>query len=68
MKQTVYVETTIASYLAAFPSRDIILAAHRQITTEWWDRRAASSYSFRRLSWKRPAEAMPLRLNIEWHY
>lgn len=33
---SVYLETTIASYLAAQPSRDLIMAAHKQITHEWW--------------------------------
>jgi predicted nucleic acid-binding protein len=33
---TVYVETTIPSYLAAFPSRDLVAAANQQITHEWW--------------------------------
>ena len=33
---TVYLETTIPSYLAAFPSRDLIIAAHQQITHDWW--------------------------------
>jgi hypothetical protein len=36
----VYVETTIVSYLTARPSRDIVLAAHQQLTLEWWERRA----------------------------
>ena len=31
-----YLETTIPSYLAAHPSRDLIIAAHQQITHEWW--------------------------------
>ena len=35
-KQSVYVETTIVSYLTARPSRDLVLAAHQQITQEWW--------------------------------
>jgi predicted nucleic acid-binding protein len=39
MKPTVYVETTIPSYLAAWPSRDLVRAAHQQITHEWWARR-----------------------------
>jgi hypothetical protein len=38
-KSSVYVETTIVSYLTARPSRDIVLAAHQQITHEWWERR-----------------------------
>lgn len=32
----VYIETSIISYLAARPSRDVIVAAHQQITDEWW--------------------------------
>lgn len=39
MKPKVYLETTIVSYLAALPSRDLVLAAHQQITREWWERR-----------------------------
>ena len=30
-------ETTIVSYLAAWPSRDLIVAAHQQLTHEWWE-------------------------------
>lgn len=33
---SVYLETTIPSYLAAHPSRDLIIAAHQQITHDWW--------------------------------
>jgi hypothetical protein len=33
---TVYLETTIPSYLASRPSRDLVIAAHQQITHEWW--------------------------------
>jgi hypothetical protein len=35
VNQTLYLETTILSYLAARPSRDLIVAAHQQITFEW---------------------------------
>jgi len=34
--KTVYLETSIVSYLAARPSRDIVVAAHQQITHDWW--------------------------------
>jgi hypothetical protein len=39
MNQTIYVETTIISYLTARPNRDLIVAAHQQITQEWWETR-----------------------------
>ena len=35
----VYIETSVVSYLAARPSRDLIVAGHQQLTAEWWDRR-----------------------------
>ncbi len=37
-KPTLYVETTIPSYLASKPSRDIIIAARQQTTHEWWNK------------------------------
>lgn len=37
MKPKVYVETTVISYLVARPNRDIVLAAHQQITQDWWN-------------------------------
>jgi hypothetical protein len=36
VKQRVYIETTIVSYLTAQPSRDLILAANQEVTREWW--------------------------------
>lgn len=33
---SVYIETSVVSYLAARPSRDLIVAAHQQITSDWW--------------------------------
>jgi hypothetical protein len=39
MKPRVYLETTVVSYLTALPSRDIVLAAHQQLTSEWWEGR-----------------------------
>jgi hypothetical protein len=38
-KSRVYIETTILSYLTALPSRDLVRAAHQQITLEWWAKR-----------------------------
>ncbi|MBU1598934.1 type II toxin-antitoxin system VapC family toxin [bacterium] len=35
--ETVYLETTVVSYLVAHPSRDLVVSAHQQITREWWD-------------------------------
>ena len=37
MTKRVYIETTISSYLAAWPSRDLLQAARQQITREWWN-------------------------------
>jgi hypothetical protein len=34
--QKVYLETTTSSHLAARASRDLIIAAHQQITQDWW--------------------------------
>jgi len=39
MKPRVYVETTIVSYLTSRPSRDLLVAAHQQVTQDWWDHR-----------------------------
>jgi hypothetical protein len=37
MKPRIYIETTFVSYLTAWPSRDVVIAGHQQITREWWD-------------------------------
>jgi predicted nucleic acid-binding protein len=39
MPPRVYVETSVISYLAARPSRDLVTAARQQITHDWWRRR-----------------------------
>lgn len=36
-KQTVYIETSIISYLTARPSNDLLAAAWQKVTTDWWD-------------------------------
>lgn len=37
--ESVYIETTVISYLVSRPSRDILVAAHQQTTNEWWGSR-----------------------------
>ncbi len=36
MKPTVYVETSVISYLVSRPSRDLVIAAHQEVTRCWW--------------------------------
>ncbi len=44
MKTSIYVETSIVSYLTAWPKRDLVLAAHQAVTREWWAKRAAFDF------------------------
>ncbi len=37
MRKKIYIETSVISYLTARPSRDLLVAAHQQITHDWWD-------------------------------
>jgi predicted nucleic acid-binding protein len=39
MLRRAYLETSVISYLAARPSRDLVVAARQQLTHEWWRRR-----------------------------
>jgi hypothetical protein len=36
MKSKVYLETTIVSYLMAAPTKEVVQAAHQQLTRQWW--------------------------------
>lgn len=36
MRESIYIETSVVSYYASKPSRDLIALAHQQITWEWW--------------------------------
>ena len=36
MNASVYIETSVVSYLTARPSRDVVVAAYQQVTREWW--------------------------------
>jgi hypothetical protein len=35
MAKSVYIETTIVSYLTAWPSVDVVVAGHQKVTQEW---------------------------------
>ncbi len=37
MKPSVYIETTIISYLTAWRSPQLVMAAHQEATRDWWD-------------------------------
>ncbi len=36
MKDSVYIETSVVSYYASNPSRDLVIAARQEITREKW--------------------------------
>ena len=40
--ETVYIETSIVSYLVADPSRDLVTAANQQMPRDWWHQRRES--------------------------
>ena len=37
MKSRIYVETSVISYFASRPSRDLVTVARQQITRDWWE-------------------------------
>ena len=45
LKPSVYIETSVVSYLTARPSRDLVTAAYQEITREWW-RSARGTYEW----------------------
>jgi hypothetical protein len=36
MRPSVYIESSVISYLTSKPSRDVVTASRQAITTEWW--------------------------------
>jgi predicted nucleic acid-binding protein len=41
MKSRIYLETSVISYLTAWPSRDLVQAGNQETTREWWAKRGA---------------------------
>ena len=39
MNKSVYIESSVISYLTDRPSRDLVIAGHQAVTAEWWDDR-----------------------------
>ncbi len=46
MKPTIYIETSIISYLTSLPGKDAITAGHKSTTIEWWDFRRQDFHLF----------------------
>ena len=42
MRRRAYIETSIVSYLAGRPSRDLVVAGRQQLTHTWWEQRRAA--------------------------
>src|SRR5512134_3008277 len=43
MQPSVYIETSIVSYLVARSTRDVVQTAHQRLTRTWWRTRATFS-------------------------
>jgi hypothetical protein len=60
MKASVYMETSIISYLTARPSRDIVMAGHQASTSEWWqERRSKFDIFISQLVWDEASKGDP---------
>lgn len=60
MKASLYMETSIVSYLTARPSRDVVMAGHQASTSEWWEeRREKFDIFISQLVWDEASEGDP---------
>lgn len=50
-KKTVYIETSIVSYLTARPSSDLLAAAWQKVSLDWWDTQRDRLYVRLKNSW-----------------
>jgi len=43
-KSTVYLETTIPSFLTSRPSNNLVIAGKQEVTRQWWEKRREKYY------------------------
>ena len=46
MMKSIYLESSVVSYLAARPSRDLVVAGNQQVTQDWWETRSGECELF----------------------
>ena len=64
---TLYIETSVVSYLAGRPSRDILVLAHQEVTRQWWEDRLRKFQAFvSPLVLRNRREAIPKPLGGGW--
>ena len=44
--KSIYLESSVVSYLAARPSRDLVVAGNQQVTRDWWETRGGECELF----------------------
>ncbi len=64
-KPRAYVETSVISYLTAQPSRDLVVAAHQEVTREWWSGRDRFDLLVSEAGFRPPVICTPLELRVE---
>lgn len=58
MRQKVYLETSVVSYLTAWPTQDLVKSAHQLITQEWWKTRTRFDLYVSQIVLRTPEELM----------